>query len=68
MIASNNLFVKGLTRFLPNGRVFGVGGRNDNAKHLSRHAVIFCNIIEKLHLQRNGAPLHSLLLNSQPRA
>lgn len=24
MIASNNLFVKGLTRFLPNGRVFGV--------------------------------------------
>ena len=29
MIASNNLFVKGLTRFLPNGRVFGVGGRND---------------------------------------
>ena len=30
MIASNNLFVKGLTRFLPNGRVFGVGGRNDN--------------------------------------
>ena len=36
MIASNNLFVKGLTRFLPNGRVFGVGGRNDNAKRLSR--------------------------------